>query len=180
MNSTSVKSTPVIPVVYILMGVSATGKTTLGNALADATGGTFYDGDDYHPEENRLKMSRGEALNDDDRKPWLEILADLITERAKVKETPTFIACSALKKSYRDILRSGDPGLMFLHLHADPEILKKRIAERYEAGEHFMPPSLLDSQLETLEIPKDALPLNVSESPENLVTQFLDWRNNFT
>ncbi len=160
------------PNVFILMGVSATGKTTLGHALASATGGAFFDGDDYHPESNRLRMASGESLDDSDRRPWLEILAALISERAN-HPTPTFIACSALKKSYREILRSEYPPLAFLFLTTDPEILRQRITERYEAGEHFMPPSLLVSQLETLETPGDALELDVSRPVPDLVKTFL-------
>ncbi len=164
------------PNVFILMGVSATGKTTLGNALAAATQGTFFDGDDYHPEANRQKMASGNALNDDDRKPWLEILASLAAERAS-EPHPSFIACSALKQSYRDLLRTQYPQLQFLHLHTDPEVLRERITIRYEAGEHFMPPSLLDSQLETLEHPSDALQLDVAHPVEQLVSQFLEWQS---
>ena len=150
------------------MGVSATGKTTLGNALAEVTGGAFYDGDDFHPEANRLKMSSGQALTDDDRRPWLETLAAL----AKDKNSggfPSFIACSALKESYREILRLGAVNLAFLHLHTDPKLLRQRMTKRYESGRHFMPPSLLDSQLETLEIPSDALFCDVSKSLEEVV-----------
>ncbi len=160
------------PNVFILMGVSATGKTTLGHALANATGGSFFDGDDFHPESNRQKMSSGKSLNDDDRRPWLETLASLIAERASLP-TPTFIACSALKKSYRQILRSQYPPLAFLFLTTDPEILRQRITERYEAGEHFMPPSLLKSQLDTLEEPEEALELDVSNPVDVLVATFL-------
>lgn len=156
------------PNVFILMGVSATGKTTLGNALAHLTQGDFYDGDDYHPESNREKMASGVALNDEDRKPWLEILADLITLKSK-EPSPSFIACSALKKSYRTILKSGDSNLVFIHLHTDPEILRERIAKRFDTGEHFMPPSLLDSQLATLETPSDAIDCDVSQSIENML-----------
>ena len=154
--------------VFILMGVSATGKTTLGHALAEATGGSFYDGDDYHPEANREKMSSGKALTDEDRGPWLEILAELVRER-RAESSPSFIACSALKKSYRDILRKGAEDLEFLFLHIDTELLRERIKVRFEAGEHFMPPSLLDSQLETLERPNRALLCDVSLPVNELV-----------
>lgn len=169
MNQASVND----PKVFILMGVSATGKTTLGNALAAVTGGAFYDGDDYHPEANRQKMASGTPLNDEDRRPWLEILAQLAETRAREATTPTFIACSALKESYRVLLRSRYRELAFLHLHASPTLLRQRITERYESGEHFMPPSLLDDQLNTLETPRDALLLDVSLPVESSVTQFL-------
>ncbi len=159
--------------VFILMGVSATGKTTLGNALAGATSGLFFDGDDYHPDSNRQKMASGVPLNDDDREPWLKTLAQLIADQA-AKASPSFIACSALKRSYRQLLRSKYPELQFLHLYASPELLRQRITQRYETGEHFMPPELLDDQLATLEEPSDALPLDVSKSVEKLVAEFLN------
>ncbi len=158
--------------VFILMGVSATGKTTLGNALAHATQGQFLDGDDFHPEANRIKMAAGNPLNDQDRQPWLNTLASLIAQNASLPR-PSFLACSALKESYRETLRSLYPPLVFLHLVADPAILLQRITERYESGEHFMPPSLLGSQLNTLEIPEYALELDVSKPIDELVEIFL-------
>ncbi len=164
--------TAIQPNVFILMGVSATGKTTFGTALADVTGGTFFDGDDFHSEANRGKMSSGQALDDSDRQGWLETLADLVAERADLP-FPSFIACSALKEKYREILRSKYPPLAFLFLTTDPEILRKRITERYESGQHFMPPSLLDSQLETLEKPDEALELDVSKPVSEMISRFL-------
>ena len=85
------------------------------------------------------------------------------------EKSPSFIACSALKESYRDILKSGSENLVFLHLHTDPEVLRQRITERYESGEHFMPPSLLNSQLQTLELPDEALFCDVSKSLEEIL-----------
>jgi len=161
--------------VMVLMGVSATGKTTLGEALALASGGDFYDGDDFHPEENRQKMAQGQALSDLDRKPWLEALADFI-EECSSKAAPSFIACSALKASYRAILASKYEDLEWIFLHAPTELLRERITKRYQSGEHFMPPSLLDSQLATLQEPDDALRLDVSESIEDLVEQYFIWK----
>jgi gluconokinase len=162
--------------VFILMGVAATGKTTLGNSLAETTDGEFFDGDDFHPESNRKKMSEEKPLNDSDRREWLETLADLIAGQA-ANPKPTFIACSALKESYRNILRSKYSHLKFLFLTADPDLLRQRITERYESGEHFMPPSLLDSQLNTLEPPEEALKLDVSKPVSELVTIFLKWHS---
>jgi len=158
--------------VFILMGVAATGKTTLGQALAAATGGKFLDADDFHPESNRRKMATGEALDDADREGWLESIAGLIAEHSN-DPTPTFIACSALKKSYRDLLRSTHPDLAFLFLTADPETLRERIAARHHTGTHFMPPSLLDSQLDTLELPANAFQLDVSKPVSELVDTVL-------
>ena len=151
------------PNIFILMGVAAVGKTTLGKALADATGGWFFDGDDFHSAGNREKMTAGIALTDADREDWLEAIAQLIRTQAN-EPCPTFIACSALKQSYRDILLAAHPSLTFLFLTADPETLRQRITARHESGEHFMPPSLLDSQLATLEPPADALELDSSKS----------------
>ncbi len=162
------------PNIFILMGVAAVGKTTLGKALAGATGGKFFDGDDFHSIRNREKMSAGIALTDTDRKDWLEAIAQLISTHAN-GPTPTFIACSALKQSYRDILRAAHPSLAFLFLTADPETLRQRLTARHESGEHFMPPSLLDSQLATLEPPADALQLDSSKSITELVS--LVWKN---
>lgn len=159
------------PKVFIIMGVSATGKSTLGNALATATGGRFFDGDDFHPESNRRKMSSAHPLDDTDRKQWLERLADLAEESSR-KTGPTFIACSALKKSYREILRSKYPDLTFVFLTAHEKILRQRIAARHQSGDHFMPPSMLDSQLETLEPPEHALNLDVSKPVNELVAEF--------
>lgn len=155
------------------MGVSATGKTTLGNALAESTHGKFLDGDDFHPEANRKKMASGIPLSDQDRQPWLEILAELIASHS-TDPTPTFIACSALKETYRKTLRSKYPALGFLHLTAPGKILLERITCRYESGQHFMPPSLLASQLEILEIPDYALEMNVTQPISELVVKFTD------
>jgi len=154
--------------IFILMGVAASGKTTLGKALAETTQGSFHDGDDFHSLANREKMAAGMALTDDDRKDWLEAIADLITERSDMP-TPTFIACSALKETYRDILRAAHPALTFVFLKANPETLRQRITRRYESGEHFMPPSLLESQLQALEPPADALELDSTNPITELV-----------
>ena len=157
------------PNIFILMGVAAVGKTTLGKALADATGGLFFDGDDFHSASNREKMAAGISLTDVDRKNWLQSIASLISDRSKLS-TPSFIACSALKQNYRDILHEAHPSLVFLFLTANPETLYPRLPARHESGEHFMPPSLLESQLATLEPPADALKLDSSKSISELVS----------
>ncbi len=157
------------------MGVSGSGKTTLGKALAEASDGIFLDGDDYHTTENREKMAAGQALTDADRRPWLLALGRL-AEECSQHSTPCFIACSALKQSYRETLRSLSPGIQFLHLHADATTLRQRIAERREAGDHFMPPSLLDSQLDALQPEAEALLLDTSQSLESLVATFFNWQ----
>ncbi len=130
---------------YVLMGVSGCGKTSIGQALAAQGGISFLDGDDLHPAENIAKMSRGEPLDDDDRRPWLIKVGHALAQQ----EGRVVIGCSALKRRYRDLIRenAGEP-VAFLHLAAPKPVLAKRVANR---PGHFMPSSLLDSQFEALE-----------------------------
>jgi gluconokinase len=130
------------------MGVSASGKSTVGRRLARRLGVPFTEGDDLHPEANIARMTAGTALEDSDRAPWLEALADVIRRTSR---TPTgrVISCSALKRRYRDILRAaGGPGVFFLHLALDPARARARLSQRHG---HFMPSALLDSQFRALE-----------------------------
>lgn len=130
---------------FVLMGVSGCGKTSVGEALAARTGVAFVDGDALHPAANIEKMSRGAPLNDADRAPWLRLVG---AELGKA-DGPIAIGCSALKRSYRDMIRAGAGGAVgFLHLHADKAVLLERVNSR---DGHFMPPSLLDSQFAALE-----------------------------
>lgn len=126
------------------MGVSGSGKTTVGEALAERLGVPFEDGDDLHPPANVEKMRRGEPLDDEDRRPWL----DLVGEWLAAHPDGGFVACSALKRAYRDQLRSHAPDVEFVHVHGDRELIRERQANR---PQHFMPPGLLDSQFATLE-----------------------------
>ena len=144
----------------IVMGVSGSGKSTVGQLLAHQAGGKFYDGDDFHPPANVEKMASGTPLADEDRQSWLESLAQLITE----KEGLVVIACSALKEQYRKILAGAD----FVFLKGDRSLIEARLEAREN---HYMPPSLLDSQFADLEVPKDALALDVSHPPEELISQ---------
>lgn len=132
----------------VVMGVSGTGKTTVAAALADRLGLRFIEGDSLHPPANIAKMSSGTPLDDDDRRPWLEILAALLAAH-HADGVSTVLTCSALKRSYRDLLRSGVPrdALVFVHLAAPFDVLRSRM----EAREHFMPASLLQSQFDALE-----------------------------
>jgi gluconokinase len=130
------------------MGVSGTGKTTVATALAEALGWTFIEGDDLHPPANIAKMSAGVPLDDDDRRPWLQAVASLQAFH-HAEGISTVLTCSALKRAYRDVLREGVPAgtVSFVHLAAPFEVLRARM----ESREHFMPASLLQSQLDTLE-----------------------------
>ncbi|WP_228942578.1 gluconokinase [Nocardioides sp. Leaf374] len=142
---------PRTPLQVVVMGVSATGKSTVARGLADELGWPMVEGDDLHPEANIAKMEAGEPLTDTDREPWLDRIA--VALRSDVEAgRPGVVTCSALKRSYRDRLRAGAPNVFFVHLHTDPAVLRERMARRER---HFMPTSLLDSQLETLE-PLDA------------------------
>jgi gluconokinase len=131
----------------VVMGVSGCGKSTLAAVLATATGWTFADADAFHPEANVARMSAGTALDDSDRRPWLGALAAWTAGRAGEGQS-TIMACSALKRAYRDVLRSGPPSVTFVHLDGDPEVIRRRVAAR---PGNFMPVGLLDSQLATLE-----------------------------
>ena len=130
------------------MGVSGTGKTTVAEELADRFGWRFIEGDSLHPEANIAKMSAGIPLDDDDRRPWLEVLGRLLAFH-HADGVSSVLTCSALKRSYRDVLRAGVPegSVFFVHLAAPFEVL----LERMESRDHFMPPSLLQSQFDTLE-----------------------------
>jgi gluconokinase len=127
------------------MGVSGSGKSTVGAALAQRLRVPFADADDFHPPANIAKMTAGEALNDDDRYPWLESIGEWLAQRC---DTGGVMSCSALKRKYRDQLRRHCPGVEFVHLSGTPEVIAKRQASR---PGHFMPASLLASQFDTLE-----------------------------
>lgn len=131
----------------VVMGVSGCGKTTVAQRIRDLTGFVFAEADEFHSEANVAKMAAGIPLTDDDRWPWLGSLAVWMAERADAGES-TVIACSALRRSYRDVLRAGPPSVDFVHLDGSPEIIRARLATRLG---HYMPASLLDSQLATLE-----------------------------
>lgn len=129
------------------MGVSGSGKTTTGQALAALMNWPFVEGDAFHPAANVRKMAEGTPLDDTDRAPWLQALADQIAA-SQARGESLVLGCSALKRAYRDILRSGAPRVRFLHIHGPRELLAERLNHR--AG-HFFPPKLLESQLATLE-----------------------------
>ncbi len=138
---------PGVPVHLVVMGVSGCGKSTIARALHERLGWEYAEGDAYHPQANIDKMASGRPLVDEDRWPWLRILADWTAER-DARGEPTIMACSALRRPYRDLLREGGEGTYFVHMHGDKGLL----LERMESREHFMPPTLLESQLDTLEM----------------------------
>ena len=142
----------------VLMGVAGAGKSSVAAALHRSLGWPFAEGDDFHPESNVAKMRSGVALDDDDRWPWLAAIATWIGAQESVARD-SIVTCSALKAAYRDALREGHPSIWFVHLTAPRAVIASRLAER--AG-HFMPPSLLASQLEQLE------PLRAGESGANV------------
>ncbi len=153
----------------VVMGVSGSGKTTVGRALAERLGVPFEDGDDLHPRANVEKMQRGEPLDDDDRRPWLDLVGEWLAAHSA---DGGFIACSALKRSYRDQLRSHAPDVEFVFLHGDRETITGRQAAR---PQHFMPTSLLDSQFDTLEPLTDDerhVVLDVGRSVEEMVDDY--------
>ncbi|MEU4311584.1 gluconokinase [Nocardia sp. NPDC024068] len=131
----------------VVMGVSGTGKSTTGRLLALRLDVPFADADDFHPPANLAKMSAGVPLDDEDRRPWLAAVGEWLRHRRR-EGSGGVIACSALKREYRDRLRTAVPGIFFVHLAADRADLLGRISAR---GTHFMPATLLDSQLDTLE-----------------------------
>ncbi len=157
--------------IVVLMGVSGSGKTTIGTLLAQRTGTVFADADDYHPAANKEKMRAGIPLNDDDRQPWLEILNGLLRGWYKSGEGGV-LACSALKEKYRQTLSNGIPPtvISFVWLDGDKELFGERLAARHH---EYMNPKLLDSQFATLEPPKDALRVVNDCPPEQVVNQIL-------
>ena len=152
--------------VIVLMGVAASGKTTVGRMLAEDLGWTFYDADDFHPRANVEKMSRGVPLDDEDRRPWLETLRELIKECLSL-ERDAVLACSALKGSYREILLI-DERVRLAYLDAERELIRERLNER---SDHFMKARMLDSQFAALEEPEASTHYDASRPPAELVRE---------
>lgn len=151
------------------MGVAGSGKTTAARLFAQKTGAIFYEGDDFHPPENIAKMRSGIPLTDEDRVSWLLALRKIISD-SLAKNTFAVLTCSALKAKYREQLQSGDRRVQFVYLTAPRAVLESRLKAR---SSHYMPASLLDSQLATLEPPMDALTINREESPEEIVAKVI-------
>ena len=154
--------------VLFVMGVSGSGKSTIGKLLAKKLNVKFYDGDDYHPKENVDKMAKGNPLNDDDRKGWLHRLNLLAKEKELVGAV---IACSALKVKYRTLLQKGIiKELHFIYLQGSFEEVSARLKQRKG---HFMPPELLRSQFEALEVPQNAITVSIDNTPEEIVSEII-------
>jgi gluconokinase len=158
--------------IVVLMGVTGSGKTTIGELLAQRTGAVFADADDYHPPANKQKMAAGHPLNDEDRQPWLETLNKLMRGWYESAQSGV-LACSALKQKYRDTLASGMPhdALTLVWLDTPKEIIAERLAARHH---EFMNPNLLQSQFDTLEPPADALRIVNDRAPEQVVNTILE------
>jgi gluconokinase len=153
---------------FIVMGVSGSGKSWVTRLLAEATGGEWLDADDFHTPEKKAKMSAGIPLTDDDRWPWLDLLNAQLRGRVGGSRA-VFLACSALKQTYRDRLVAGLPRARFVYLKGSFELIRSRLALRKN---HFMPASLLESQFATLEEPADAIVLDISRSDDQLLEDF--------
>jgi gluconokinase len=159
-----------VPPLLTVMGVSGSGKTTVGAALAQRLRVPYADADDFHPPENVAKMSAGIPLDDSDRAPWLETIGAWLADHAA---SGGVTSCSALRRRYRDVLRTGAPDQLFVHLDGTREVIARRVAGR---PGHFMPVTLLDSQFATLEPLDDdenGLVLDLARSVDDLVTDYL-------
>ncbi|OJT25191.1 gluconate kinase [Archangium sp. Cb G35] len=155
--------------VIIVMGVSGSGKTTVGLRLAAALGCRFRDADDFHPPGNIAKMSAGIALTDEDRAPWLTVLRELV-ENTLEEGGALVLACSALKRAYRERLTVDAARQRWVYLRVPPELLAERLKARRG---HYMPAVLLGSQLAALEVPEDALVVEATAAPDTLVATIL-------
>ena len=158
--------------IFIVMGICSCGKTLIGRMLAEKLNLPFYDADDFHPQSNIKKMRSQIPLNDNDRIPWLEAMARQIPQWQN--RGGAVLACSALKKSYRDILKKGGD-VKFIFLKGTKDIILKRMKNRKD---HFMPTSLVDSQLQTLEEPHDSVAVDIDNTPDQIVNEITIRLNN--
>lgn len=157
--------------ILIAMGVSGAGKSRIGEMLAERLSCSYTDGDAFHSAANKEKMHHGIPLTDDDRWPWLRTIRAAIEEKQRAGETAVF-TCSSLKRSYRDVLRGADTDVRFVYLKGSFEVLQERLKSR--TG-HFFDPSLLKSQLDTLEEPgpDEAIQVSIELTPEQIVDQVM-------
>lgn len=155
------------------MGVSGSGKTAVGQALAQRLKCPFFDGDDIHPPENVAKMARGIPLDDGDRRPWLKALHDLIDGQMS-QNKQAVLACSALKKEYRRIFSGGNPGLVFVFLKGDYDLIWRRLSARED---HYMKAGLLQSQFDELEepSPEEAFSVDINRPPNEIIDIIMEY-----
>jgi len=153
----------------IVMGVSGSGKTSVGKGLAESLGWDFFDADDFHPPENVAKMASGIPLDDSDRAPWLTALHDLISSSLK-QNKPGVLACSALKERYRQQLMTGHAGVQLVYLKGSYDLIWSRMIARKE---HYMKPPMLQSQFDTLEEPANALTIETSVPVPEIIQEIM-------
>ena len=169
----AVKAEPKAPMILVVMGVSGSGKTTIGTQLALTLRWSFEDADWFHPTRNIDKMHAGIALTDEDRAPWLIAIADFI-DQARLAGHHAVVTCSALKRRYRTVIIGNRPDVRLVYLKGDMELIGRRIATRHE---HFMPRSLLQSQCDALEEPgadENPVVVSVEPRPREIVAQVLE------
>jgi gluconokinase len=150
---------------FVIMGVSGCGKTSIGRALAFELGWDFFDADDFHPPANIEKMTNGIPLTDDDRAPWLNALHEMLSSNIN-NHRPCVLACSALKKNYRQILLGDLKGIQVIYLKGNYELILTRLQAR---ADHYMKPALLKSQFDSLEEPQNALWVDASQPVDEIV-----------
>lgn len=163
---------PTTSPIAIIMGVAGSGKTAVGGRLAERLGVPYVDGDDLHPQANIDKMSAGHPLDDDDRRPWLITIGEWLHDH---RETGAVATCSALRRSYRDLLRRSCPGAPFIHLAGSRDLIVERVSGREG---HFMPASLVDSQfdtLEPLEPDEPGITVEVTATVDEIVDRTVAW-----
>ena len=148
--------------IIVVMGISASGKSTLGSALAKSLGWVFLEGDDYHSRANIEKMRSGTPLNDEDRLPWLRSINQALGRLDKDGRNAV-LACSALKRNYREILAQDIKQMRYVYLYGNPQLVRERITNRKG---HFMPPELIDSQIAAMEPPQNAIRVNIEQPVE--------------
>lgn len=159
--------------ILVVMGVSGSGKTTIAKGLADALGWSLLEGDTFHPPANVAKMAAGTPLTDADRWPWLHAIAAAI-DANRARGTNAVVACSALRRAYRDILIGERPDVRLVYLHGTRALIAERMRARHG---HFMPPALLDSQFQTLEEPgpdEHPITVDVGGTPDDIVHAILE------
>ncbi|HEV8286612.1 MAG TPA: gluconokinase [Chitinophagaceae bacterium] len=157
------------PIIIYIMGVSGSGKTTIGKKLSERTSIPFFDADDFHSPANKEKMRAGQPLTDDDRAEWLINMNELAKQQ--MKKNGAIIACSALKEKYRAILsKEIIVPVIWIFLNGNYELIQKRMNARTD---HFMPPALLASQFEALETPQQAITIDISNEPDEIVDMII-------